>query len=113
MNFVSRHIGPSAEEQAEMLKVIGQASLEKLSDAVVPSAIRMAGPLKLEAAMSEAGLLDKFRAMVGQNKVLRSMIGQGYSDTHTPGVILRNILENPGWYTQYTPYQAEIAQGRL
>ena len=113
MNFASRHIGPNAEEQAEMLKLIGYASLQKLSDAVVPTSIQMKSPLRLDPAMSEPELLEKFRARVSQNRVLRSMIGQGYSDTHTPGVILRNILENPGWYTQYTPYQAEISQGRL
>ncbi|MBA4038731.1 MAG: glycine dehydrogenase (aminomethyl-transferring) [Planctomyces sp.] len=112
-SFVHRHIGPSPEEIGRMLAAIGQPSLEALSDAVVPASIRLARPLALPGPRDEEGVLAELRAIADENQVFRSMIGMGYHDTVTPPVILRNILENPGWYTQYTPYQAEIAQGRL
>jgi glycine dehydrogenase len=111
--FISRHIGPSEAEIGAMLSVIGCASLEELVDQTVPAAIRMDKPLEIGEARGEFELLEELRGIAGQNKVYRSMIGMGYYDTITPPVIQRNILENPGWYTQYTPYQAEIAQGRL
>ena len=111
--FVRRHIGPSDEEVREMLAFLGFESLEKLADATVPEAIRLRRPLALGPPRAENELLAELKEIASQNKVLRSFIGQGYYDTITPPVIQRNILENPGWYTQYTPYQAEIAQGRL
>src|SRR5256885_12709705 len=111
--FVQRHIGPNAAEQAEMLKVCGFDGLESLIDAAVPSQIRLKRPLNLPPSRSEHGLLNELKNIVAKNRVFRSFIGTGYSDCITPPVIQRNILENPGWYTQYTPYQAEIAQGRL
>jgi glycine dehydrogenase len=111
--FVHRHIGPSAADVRAMLEAVGYDSLDELVDATVPAAIRMAEPLKIGEPRGEFELLAELKAMAGKNRVMRSMIGMGYSDTITPPVILRNVLENPGWYTQYTPYQAEIAQGRL
>jgi glycine dehydrogenase len=111
--FARRHIGPNPEEMAGMLELLGYKSLESLADAVVPAAIRLRHPLDLPAARSESTALDELRGIMAQNKVFRSFIGQGYYGTITPPVIQRNILENPGWYTAYTPYQAEIAQGRL
>ena len=111
--FVSRHIGPSEGELAEMLSVLGYASLDAFIDATVPENIRFRRPLALPGAKSEEEALGNFRAEMSANEVRRSFIGMGYYDTHTPAVIQRNILENPGWYTAYTPYQAEIAQGRL
>jgi glycine dehydrogenase len=111
--FIARHIGTSAADQAEMLAVLRYASREALIDAIVPPAIRSARPLALPAAMTEAAALARLKAIAAKNRVLRSFIGQGYYGTHTPGVILRNILENPAWYTAYTPYQPEISQGRL
>ncbi len=117
--FVHRHIGPRPHEVAKMLATLGIDSLDALIDRTVPPAIRIGKPLRFGPeviAGREAGEFEvqaAFRAMVGQNKVLRSLIGMGYYASITPPVILRNILENPGWYTQYTPYQAEIAQGRL
>jgi glycine dehydrogenase len=111
--FVTRHIGPNVQEAATMLKECGFASLEKLIDAAVPANIRAGKPLNVPAARSEHGLLNELRGIAGQNQVFRSYIGMGYHDTITPGVIQRNVFENPGWYTQYTPYQAEISQGRL
>ncbi|MFN0132849.1 MAG: aminomethyl-transferring glycine dehydrogenase [Phycisphaerales bacterium] len=114
--FVPRHIGPRESEIAEMLGVLGYRSLEELTAATVPAAIRLPKPMALTGlpgALGEFAALGKLRALADQNKVMRSFIGMGYYDTVTPPVILRNILENPGWYTQYTPYQAEIAQGRL
>src|SRR5690554_2531212 len=109
---VERHIGPNDEEIARMLEVIGVDSLEALTDAVVPADIRN-DTLDLPAAMTEEEALAKIRAVAKKNKVFRSFIGQGYYGTHVPQVILRNILENPAWYTAYTPYQAEISQGRM
>jgi glycine dehydrogenase len=112
-DFLRRHIGPGPAETAEMLKAIGLRSLEELAVAVVPSAIRVADPLPLPGPRGEHELLQELRAIAGKNRVFRSYIGMGYSGCITPPVIQRNILENPGWYTQYTPYQSEISQGRL
>jgi len=111
--FVRRHIGPSPSEVAEMLQALGYASLDAFIDATIPENIRLRRPLDLPASKSEEEALAAFRAEMSANEVRRSFIGMGYYDTHTPAVIQRNILENPGWYTAYTPYQAEIAQGRL
>jgi glycine dehydrogenase len=111
--FIDRHIGPSADEVAEMLNVVGFESLDALTDAAVPADIRMGGELNIPAPRGEAELLAELKTLAAKNKVFRSCIGLGYHGTVTPPVILRNVLENPGWYTQYTPYQAEIAQGRL
>jgi len=111
--FVRRHLGPSEAEQAEMLKDLGYASLDAFIDATVPDNIRLRRPLALPGAKSEQEALANFRAEMSANEVRRAFIGMGYYDTHVPAVIQRNILENPGWYTAYTPYQAEIAQGRL
>jgi glycine dehydrogenase len=111
--FQQRHIGPDENETKEMLKTISAASLDELIDRTVPPAIRMKGELDLPAAMSEYEYLAHIKEISLKNKVFRNYIGQGYYDTITPSVILRNVFENPGWYTQYTPYQAEIAQGRL
>ena len=108
-----RHIGPSPTEMTEMLKVIGYHSLDELIDATVPGSIRQKVPLTWGAAMTEREALDKLRETANKNKVLTSLIGQGYYGTITPPVIQRNILENPAWYTAYTPYQPEISQGRL
>ncbi|MQP76501.1 aminomethyl-transferring glycine dehydrogenase [Stenotrophomonas sp. MYb238] len=111
--FVDRHIGPNDAEIAQMLRVVGHDSLDALTDAIVPGAIKSPAPLALPESLTEVQALAKIRAIAGKNKVLRSFIGQGYYGTHTPNVILRNILENPAWYTAYTPYQAEISQGRM
>ncbi|MDB5324002.1 MAG: gcvP, partial [Phycisphaerales bacterium] len=111
--FVHRHIGPNEAEQMEMLRLLGYSSLEELIDATVPTAIRLKRELKLGPERGEHELLLELAGIAKKNKVLRSFIGQGYYGTITPPVIQRNILENPGWYTQYTPYQAEISQGRL
>ena len=111
--FIHRHIGPSEEEIAEMLRVVGCATLDEFSDSVVPTSIRLRRGLRLAGARGEHELLSELKEIAAQNVVNRSMIGMGYHDCITPPVILRNVLENPGWYTQYTPYQAEIAQGRL
>ena len=108
-----RHIGPSPREMEEMLKVVGVSSLDALIDETVPESIRQDGTLKLQAPLTERDALHHMEAVIGQNKVLTSLIGQGYYGTMTPPVIQRNILENPAWYTAYTPYQPEIAQGRL
>ncbi|MFN4285925.1 MAG: aminomethyl-transferring glycine dehydrogenase [Lacibacter sp.] len=111
-DFSRRHIGTMGSEAA-MLQTVGYASLEELVTATVPANIRMQRPLQLPEAMSENELLKHLKEVSLKNKVFKSYIGQGYYDTITPSVILRNIFENPGWYTQYTPYQAEISQGRL
>ncbi|WP_310393677.1 aminomethyl-transferring glycine dehydrogenase [Hymenobacter sp.] len=111
--FEARHNAPGADEQAAMLRTIGVASLAQLIDETVPPAIRLQRPLDLPAALTERAFLAKFKQIAGQNQVFKSYIGLGYHDTTLPPVIQRNILENPGWYTAYTPYQAEIAQGRL
>ncbi|MCD9127142.1 aminomethyl-transferring glycine dehydrogenase [Luteimonas fraxinea] len=111
--FVERHIGPNDAEIAHMLGVVGHDSLDAMTDAIVPGKIASRAPLALPDAMTEVDALAKIRKVAQQNTVLRSVIGQGYYGTHTPNVILRNILENPAWYTAYTPYQAEISQGRM
>ncbi len=111
--FVDRHIGPSESDIQEMLDTLGSGSLDALMDETVPGAIRLAQPLSLDTPLTEQELLEALAALAAQNRVARSMIGMGYADCITPPVIQRNILENPGWYTQYTPYQAEISQGRL
>ncbi|MEL6720813.1 MAG: aminomethyl-transferring glycine dehydrogenase, partial [Bacteroidota bacterium] len=111
--FVDRHIGPNQEEQQAMLSTIGVSSLDQLIDETVPEGIRMQKKLDLPEALSEHEYLRELKATAAKNKPFRSYIGMGYSGTITPSVILRNIFHNPGWYTQYTPYQAEIAQGRL
>src|SRR6187455_2170550 len=111
--FPRRHIGPSRAEVDEMLATLGLASLDELVDKTVPAAIRLNRPLNLPPTRGEFEALSDIKTLGAKNKVMRSFIGMGYYDTITPPVILRNILENPGWYTQYTPYQAEIAQGRL
>src|SRR5205823_9421168 len=111
--FADRHIGPSAEKTAQMLRELGFENLDALVDAAVPKNIRLDGPLELPKAKSEIEALAELRTLASKNKVARNFIGAGYSDTITPPVIQRNILENPGWYTAYTPYQAELAQGRL
>src|SRR4051812_47256597 len=111
--FQSRHIGPDAAEAADMLKVVGAPSLDALIDQAIPARIRLNAPLDLPNGTSEQAFLQHLRAVGGKNQLFRSYIGLGYYDCVTPSVILRNVLENPGWYTPYTPYQAEIAQGRL
>jgi len=111
--FVARHIGPNEGEIARMLQSIGHESLDAMTGAIVPSSISGTGALALGASLSEVDALARIRAIANRNKVFRSFIGQGYYGTHTPNVILRNILENPAWYTAYTPYQAEISQGRM
>ncbi|TAN06453.1 MAG: glycine dehydrogenase (aminomethyl-transferring) [Rhodanobacteraceae bacterium] len=111
--FIGRHIGPDAAEIATMLKTIGYDSLDAMTDAIVPASIRQKNPLALPPAMTETEALAKIHAIADKNEVFKSFIGQGYYGTHTPLVILRNILENPAWYTAYTPYQAEISQGRM
>ncbi len=111
--FSRRHIGTGGHDTQEMLNVIGASSIDELINKTVPSAIRLPGALNLPQAMSEADYLRFLKNVSLKNKVVRNYIGQGYYDTIVPSVILRNIFENPGWYTQYTPYQAEISQGRL
>ena len=111
--FVARHIGPDEDEIQQMLAAIGVDSLAALIDATVPAAIRLNRPLDLPAPMPEQAALEKLRTIAEKNSVKKSCIGLGYYGTHTPSVILRNLFENPGWYTAYTPYQAEISQGRL
>ena len=112
-DFVRRHVGPSEAEIAGMLKTLAVASLDALVGETVPSGIRLDRALALPSPLSEEEALAELREKAARNRLLRSFIGMGYHDCHTPAVILRNVLENPGWYTQYTPYQAEIAQGRL
>ena len=107
--FIERHIGPNDGEIAAMLKAVGHDSLDALTDAIVPASIKSATPLALPDAVSEVEALAQIRAVATKNQVFRSFIGQGYYGTHVPNVILRNILENPAWYTAYTPYQVEIS----
>ncbi len=111
--FVHRHIGPNAAETNEILSLLGRKNLDELIDAAVPQIIRLGGKINLPAARSEFDTLAELKKISSENKVFRSFIGMGYYDTITPPVIQRSVLENPGWYTQYTPYQAEISQGRL
>jgi glycine dehydrogenase len=111
--FLERHIGPNPDEIAHMLSVLGQPSLDALTQAIVPTGIQLSQPLALPDPISETEALAKIRGYANDNQVFRSFIGQGYYGTHTPNVILRNVLENPAWYTAYTPYQAEISQGRM
>ncbi len=111
--FADRHIGPSPSEIDEMLRVAGAESLDDLADQTIPASIRTDRPLDLPPALTEHELLARAAELASRNQVYRSFIGTGYYDTHMPPAIQRNILENPGWYTQYTPYQAEISQGRL
>ncbi|MFT2719141.1 aminomethyl-transferring glycine dehydrogenase [Deinococcus sp. A31D244] len=112
-DFTDRHIGPTEAEQAAMLEQLGVGSLDELSDTTLPDSIQFRGELQVGGPVMEAQALADLKAVAAKNRVFRSYIGMGYSGTHTPGVILRNLLENPGWYTAYTPYQAEISQGRL
>ncbi len=112
-DFARRHIGPDRKQTDEMLNVLGESSLESFIQSVVPSAIRAQRPLGIGEPVTEHELLATLKEIGAKNQVCRSLIGMGYHDTVTPPVILRNILENPGWYTAYTPYQAEISQGRL
>ena len=111
--FTSRHIGPSQDDIAAMLKTIDQKSLDTLIEAVVPSAIRSSEPLNIGDSKTEKELLDELKIIAEKNVIMKSYLGMGYHDCIIPPVIQRNILEIPGWYTQYTPYQAEISQGML
>ena len=111
--FIARHVGPSADDQQKMLEIVGCETLQDLTRQVVPKAIAMTEALDIVDGCSEAQAIAELRVMAKQNKVLRSFIGQGYYNTFTPNVVQRNILENPAWYTAYTPYQPEISQGRL
>jgi glycine dehydrogenase len=111
--FASRHIGPSAADVTAMLDALGLGSLDDLLDQAVPPSIRDDKPLDLDAAAGEPAVIDRLRDLAARNQVFTSLIGLGYYGTHTPGVILRNVMENPAWYTAYTPYQPEISQGRL
>ncbi len=111
--FIARHIGIDDAAQAHMLSVLGAASRRALMDAIIPPSIARSSAMAIPAPVTEAEALKQLKAIAAKNKVLKSFIGQGYYGTHTPGVILRNILENPAWYTAYTPYQAEISQGRM
>jgi len=111
--FHARHIGIDAADEAHMLSVVWAASRQALVASIVPQSIARTGAMKLPPACTEAQALAELRAIAGKNRVMKSFIGQGYYGTHIPGVILRNVLENPAWYTAYTPYQAEISQGRM
>jgi glycine dehydrogenase len=111
--FLGRHIGPNKADTQKMLNTIGMASMDELIDKTVPAAIRLQNELNIPAAISEFEYLTELKKVAAKNKIYKNYIGQGYYGTITPSVILRNIFENPGWYTQYTPYQAEISQGRL
>src|SRR5262252_3960191 len=112
-DFIHRHIGPQADDVNRMLEVVGAPSLEALIDEAIPAAIRQRRPLDFGLPLSEQELLAKMRAIAARNRAMVSLIGQGYYGTHLPPVIQRNVLENPAWYTAYTPYQPEISQGRL
>ena len=111
--FIARHIGIAPADEPHMLSVIGSASRRALIEAIVPRSIARGAPMQLPEPATEAEALAELKAIAGRNRVMKSFIGQGYHGTHTPGVILRNVLENPAWYTAYTPYQAEISQGRM
>src|SRR5437773_10676930 len=112
-SFAARHIGPSPDDVAAMLKTVGYGTVDELMAAAIPDSIRWAGALDLPPAATEAEALAELRALAARNRPLVSMIGLGYHGTHTPAVIRRNVLESPAWYTAYTPYQPEISQGRL
>ena len=111
--FQARHIGPWEADEQHMLAAIGAASRIALIEAIVPDSIKRANAMKLPAPITEAAALLEMKSIANKNKLMKNFIGQGYYSCHTPGVILRNILENPAWYTAYTPYQAEISQGRM
>ena len=111
--FLNRHIGPRKDEIKTMLNSIGLNSIEELIDETIPKNIRLNKDIQLEPAMSESDYLRHLKKVSSKNKVFKTYIGLGYNRSYMPAVIQRNILENPGWYTAYTPYQAEIAQGRL
>ena len=111
--FALRHIGPKKKHQKKMLETIGVDSIDELINQTIPDNIRLKRPLQLDSALSEQAFLEHIHELAGKNKVFKSYIGMGYNPSNLPAVIQRNILENPGWYTAYTPYQAEIAQGRL
>src|SRR6202021_2420519 len=113
MNFAQRHIGPPEDDQAQMLKAVGYASLDELTSAALPAGLAADRELSLPEPVSEEQARAELRRLAGRNRVLRSMIGLGYYGTFTPAVIRRNVLEAPAWYTAYTPYQPEISQGRL
>ena len=113
MNFAQRHIGPDAADQQQMLKAVGYASLDELTAAALPAGLAAGQELNLPGPLSEADALAELRRIAARNHVLTPMIGLGYYGTVTPAVIRRNVLENPAWYTAYTPYQPEISQGRL
>src|ERR1700742_112074 len=108
--FVQRHIGPNAQQTAAMLAALGVSSVKELIDKTVPDNIRLKNDLDLGQAVTEAEALVQLKTIASKNRVFKSYIGMGYHDTHVPHVVLRNVLENPGWYTAYTPYQPEIAQ---
>src|ERR1700692_1575983 len=112
-SFSTRHIGPDPTERDQMLKATGAASMDLLIEEAIPPRIRLSSPLQLPAGQSEYEFLRELRSLASRNEIFKSYLGLGYSDCITPSVILRNVLENPGWYTPYTPYQAEMAQGRL
>ncbi|MCD4735777.1 MAG: glycine dehydrogenase (aminomethyl-transferring), partial [Bacteroidales bacterium] len=112
-DFIKRHLGPGEDEISEMLKKTGVSSLDELIDQTIPESIKLKRKLDLPPGMNEYEYLNHIRGLASKNRLHNSYIGQGYYNTITPGVILRNVLENPGWYTSYTPYQAEISQGRL
>ena len=111
--FSRRHIGTSGEEEKAMLKEIGMNSIDELISKTIPVGIQLKDNIKVIPPVSEFEYLEDLKLMASKNKIYKNYIGQGYYDTIIPNVILRNLFENPGWYTQYTPYQAEIAQGRL
>ena len=111
--FIYRHIGPSEKEQQKMLEAVGYKTLKNLMDNTVPEKILLKEELKIDEPLSENDALKKLKSISKQNEIFRNFIGMGYYNSFTPNVILRNILENPGWYTSYTPYQPEVAQGRL
>ncbi|HRZ50260.1 MAG TPA: glycine dehydrogenase (aminomethyl-transferring), partial [Bacteroidales bacterium] len=112
-NFTERHNGPRTAEEHKMLEIIGAGSLQQLMDETIPASIRLEKPLDIPAGISEYELIHHLRELGSRNQLWKTFIGMGYYNTITPGVVVRNILENPGWYTSYTPYQAEISQGRL
>ena len=111
--FIGRHIGPSEADIASMLAFLGQGDLDALVDAIVPQSIRLKAPLALDPPLGEAEALARLGELAARNRVFRSYIGMGYHAARLPQVIARNVLQNPAWYTAYTPYQAEISQGRL